>query len=168
MRVSYLRRSWINWKFSRICVNKIKQYTIGYFPLTSLTIVGVMGWQFWSMAPSATMMIFKRCPLLRSWASFWHNLSFQSAPGGHSGMKTKSASVARDATSARYLSLIQSKIIMRQFKNKRRCSAISYPQCRPITSKTKHLWWLKENTGRYKTIIIVWFLHYFKQIKTKL
>ena len=65
-------------------------------------MVGVMGWQFWSMAPSATMMMFSRYRIFRSCANFSHKRSFQSAPGGHSGMNTKSASVASDATRAKY------------------------------------------------------------------
>uniref|UniRef100_A0A6B0UW14 Putative secreted protein n=1 Tax=Ixodes ricinus TaxID=34613 RepID=A0A6B0UW14_IXORI len=65
------------------------------------------------------MMIFSRWPASLSCCSFLQSTVCQSPSGGHSGMKTKSASLARAATMARY------------------------PQCLPITSRMKVLWWLE-------------------------
>ena len=63
------------------------------------------------------MMMFSLCPESLASVSFLHSLSGQLTAGGHSGMKTKSASETIAATMARY------------------------PQCLPMTSMMNVLWW---------------------------
>lgn len=65
------------------------------------TISAVIAFPSRSIAPSATMIMFKRCAWARIVCNFLQSTSGQSVGAGHSGMKQKSASDANAATTAR-------------------------------------------------------------------
>jgi hypothetical protein len=63
-----------------------------------ITCSQVMGFPSLSMAPSATMMMFNLWPESLASLNFLQSLSGQLTSGGHSGIKTKSASETMAAT----------------------------------------------------------------------
>ena len=84
------------WWFELQFVNE--SFILHFYSRSKITCEQVIGFPSRSMAPSATMMMFNLWPESLASLNFLHSFSGQLISGGHSGMKTKSASETMAAT----------------------------------------------------------------------
>ena len=84
------------WWFELQLVNE--SFILHFYSSSKITCEQVIGFPSRSMAPSATMMMFNLWPESLASLNFLQSFSGQLISGGHSGMKTKSASETMAAT----------------------------------------------------------------------